>query len=201
MNTIYNTYTIDGDVTTIICPFEEENYKILISSVHMTRMNEEVSSVTIRRIYTPSGNDKLTAFVNFRDDKTKLKYGIKSKAMPISRYLLNLKAWEPKGKTVMRVPMLKPINGVIDARDSNLEIKTPSQIIKESNNPGRPRGGGNRGIQVRDGGKNVGKMGKYYLAFIQNKGKQIYLGTFKTKEEALDARRQAELKYWGKIYD
>lgn len=35
-----------------------------------------------------------------------------------------------------------------------------------------------------------------YEAYITNNYKQTFLGTFKTLEEAAEARRQAELKYW-----
>jgi hypothetical protein len=43
------------------------------------------------------------------------------------------------------------------------------------------------------------KTGKYQ-ASIAIKNKSIYLGTFKTVEEAAEARRLGEIKYWGKSY-
>ena len=39
---------------------------------------------------------------------------------------------------------------------------------------------------------------KGYLAFIHHKKQTIYLGTFKSLEEAIKARKEAEAFYWGK---
>ena len=36
-----------------------------------------------------------------------------------------------------------------------------------------------------------------YAAQISVKNKRIYLGTFKTIQEAKTARKDAEIKYWG----
>lgn len=41
------------------------------------------------------------------------------------------------------------------------------------------------------------KNDKTWLAYIGVNGKRIHLGCFKTKEEAIDARRQAEIDYYG----
>ena len=38
-----------------------------------------------------------------------------------------------------------------------------------------------------------------WLARIEFNGKQIHLGRFKTKEEAVEARRQAEIEYFGEF--
>jgi len=37
-----------------------------------------------------------------------------------------------------------------------------------------------------------------WQAYIGNNGKRIYLGTYNNCEDAISARRDAELKYWGK---
>lgn len=38
-----------------------------------------------------------------------------------------------------------------------------------------------------------------WVAVINSKGETIYLGSFKSKEEAINARREAEETYWGHI--
>lgn len=45
------------------------------------------------------------------------------------------------------------------------------------------------------------KQCQKYQAAIRVKRKGIYLGLFNTIEEATEARRQGEVKYWGKNYD
>jgi hypothetical protein len=38
---------------------------------------------------------------------------------------------------------------------------------------------------------------KRWIARIRHKGKDKFLGIFMTKEEAIEARKAAEEKYWG----
>lgn len=60
----------------------------------------------------------------------------------------------------------------------------------------------NRRMPINNTSKHVGvayreSYGKYY-ANIGFEGKRIHLGYFKNFEEAVKARKEAELKYWGK---
>lgn len=51
--------------------------------------------------------------------------------------------------------------------------------------------------KVNSGINGVTKSGKKYQAYIYVNSKNIHLGTFKTIEEAAEAREQAEIKYYG----
>lgn len=82
------------------------------------------------------------------------------------------------------------INGdTLDNRRSNLRVCSYSQNSK------------NQKISKRNKTGVVGvcmsKNGKY-IAQIRSDGKDMYLGSFKTIEEAIKARKDAELKYFGK---
>lgn len=44
------------------------------------------------------------------------------------------------------------------------------------------------------------KPGKKYRVAIGLKGEYVHLGHFNDREEAVEARRQGEIKYWGKQY-
>ena len=46
------------------------------------------------------------------------------------------------------------------------------------------------------GGVCCANSGEKWKAYIYVDGKQVYLGTFETKEAAIAARKAAELKYW-----
>lgn len=84
------------------------------------------------------------------------------------------------------------INGnYLDNRKSNLRVCTISENMY---NTYRQR---NKSTGVR---KHIQK-GKYvsYQAYISVNNKQINLGYYKTKEEAIKARKDAEIKY--KVYD
>ena len=44
------------------------------------------------------------------------------------------------------------------------------------------------------------KKQKRWVASINHKGKHIYIGSYKTEEEAAIARKQKEKELWGKVY-
>lgn len=90
----------------------------------------------------------------------------------------------PKDKVVDHINLDK-----LDNRKSNLRTCTTQQ-----NNM-------NKGVTKNN---TSGYHGVYWdkknfkwMALIQIKGKQIYLGRFNTKEDAIEVRKQAEIKYFG----
>lgn len=78
-------------------------------------------------------------------------------------------------------------NGVCDNRKSNLEIKPRKYNARNSVIP-KNNTSGYKGIQPS-------KNKKKWIARIGIDGKNLYLGTFDTFEEAVEARRRAEIKY------
>jgi HNH endonuclease len=77
---------------------------------------------------------------------------------------------------------------LLDNRVENLRISTPEQNamnrkICRNNNSGVT-------------GVGLVKSGRYRARITVNK-KEMNLGTFKTKEEAIKARKDAEVKYFG----
>ena len=92
---------------------------------------------------------------------------------------------------------IRPLNTTIDRIDnngnyapSNCKWSMPTAQAKNqriySNNKV-----GNRGVHFRI------SSGKYQASISVN-GKRYHLGSYDTAEEAIAARRQGEIKYWGK---
>lgn len=80
-------------------------------------------------------------------------------------------------------------NGVCDNRKSNLEIKprkynARNSVISKSNTSGYK-------------GVTASKNKQKWIARIMVDGKSLHLGTFETIEEAVEARRKADIKYSG----
>jgi HNH endonuclease len=92
-------------------------------------------------------------------------------------YLHRLLTNCPKDKVVDHIN-----HDTLDNRRSNLRVV--SQNVNAFNCKG------NRGVGTR---KDINK----YRARIMYNGKEIHLGYFDTREEALEARRLAEIKYYG----
>lgn len=74
-------------------------------------------------------------------------------------------------------------HNTFDNRRCNLRICTNSQNNMNKNS---------KGVSFR-------KEYNRYRAYITKDRKQHYLGSFKTEEEAKEARRQAEIKYFGEF--
>lgn len=113
-------------------------------------------------------------YVNYAYIENKKRFNVK-----LYRYLLNV----PDGKLVDH------INGKpLDNRKSNLRICTYLENAwnKIKSNSSRTEF---KGISKR-------KNGKYQVG-IGYKGKKIYIGTFANKQDAIKARKEAELKYFG----
>lgn len=77
----------------------------------------------------------------------------------------------------------------LDNRESNLRICTQQQNVM-NRSVSRDNTNGIAGIYWN-------KKNKKWCARIGLNRKNIYLGSFDTKEEAIEARRQAELEYFG----
>lgn len=75
----------------------------------------------------------------------------------------------------------------IDNRSENLRI-----VDGTGNNLNRQPGKSKSGIT----GVRKRNVGHTWIARIGLYGKEVYLGDFKTKQEAVVARRQAEKRYW-----
>ena len=81
------------------------------------------------------------------------------------------------------------INGdILDSRRSNLRVCTQHQdLMNKGRHTGRTTA---RGVYLHRG---------KIKSQISYNGKVIYLGTFKTLEEAVAARKKAELEYFGEF--
>ena len=86
----------------------------------------------------------------------------------------------PKDKCVVHIN-----DNHLDNRKSNLRIVDSWEAKQTKSN--------------KNGYSGINKVGKLWVATIYTKDKRIYLGSFKTKEEAIEVRKQAEIKYYGKL--
>ena len=107
-------------------------------------------------------------------------YVINSKMERLHRIIMNC----PKDKVIDHIN-----HNPLDNRKSNLRICTQ---MENSYNMPLP-------INNKSGCRGVGydKSCKLWKAKIQYNRKLKYLGGFKTKEEAIKARKEAEQKYFG----
>lgn len=88
------------------------------------------------------------------------------------------------------------INGdIYDNRKSNLRICTPSQNNQNARKSTRNKSGYKGVYWVHHRGLNK------WLANICVNSKLKHLGYFETKEDAIKARKDAEIKYYGKIIE
>jgi hypothetical protein len=86
---------------------------------------------------------------------------------------------------------------IVDHRNT---IVTDNRIdnLRESS---KSQNGMNRGVQINNmlGVKGVSPSGNKYVARIGINRITYYLGTFDTIEEAINARREAEIEYFGEF--
>ena len=110
----------------------------------------------------------------------------KSRPMTIHKLLMN----PPKGAHVDH------INGdKLDNRRANLRVVTPQRNQVNRKRLNRNNTSGIRGVACRP---NM-SASKPWHAQITVQRKNIYLGMFSTREEAVEARRRAELLYFGEL--
>lgn len=103
---------------------------------------------------------------------------VNKKNIYLHRYIMN----NPNG-----IVDHKNLN-TLDNRKSNLRITTNSNNLRNGN----IRKNNKTGIK----GVYYDKIRNKYIANIKVNYKTIFLGRFKTLEEAIKIRKQAELKYW-----
>lgn len=102
------------------------------------------------------------------------------KKMFFHRFIMNC----PRNKVVDHINHNK-----LDNRKSNLRIcsiaENSHNVVLSKNNTS-----GCKGV-------NFVKSANLWRATIQCNRKRMYIGSFKSKEEAIKARKEAEQKYWG----
>ena len=152
-------------------------------------MHEDYAEIIL---YDKNCNEKDRALIDL-DDVYKVKqykwcldaYGYviggKDKKIRLHRFIMNC----PDDMVVDHIN-LNPLNN----RKSNLRICTKQQ--NEMNRPTRSHNtSGVTGVSKH-------KQTNKWRAYIEYNQKYIHLGLFNTKEEAIKARKEAELKYFGK---
>lgn len=109
----------------------------------------------------------------------------------------NLKNDNPKGKTIrmhrLLIPNAEQIDHInhngLDNRKANLRICNNRENNCNKHFQMNPKSG-YTGIRYNE------KVGSYYVRIMVQK-KEISLGHYKTLEDALEARKQGEIKYFG----
>jgi hypothetical protein len=97
-----------------------------------------------------------------------------------SRVLLHRYIMEPSSDMVVDHIDRNPLNNTRD----NLRVVTQFDNMK------------NRGVSNRTGHSGIYLENGRYVAKIGVNNKSLYLGMFKTLEEAIKARKKGEAKYW-----
>lgn len=106
----------------------------------------------------------------------------------IPRTLHGLLIHAPKGSHIDH------FNGnKLDNRRGNLRVVTPQNNQLNRHKLNKNNTSGARGIKFRSSRSNP------WVATICVMRKSIHLGVFATKESAIEARRMAELKYFGEV--
>jgi hypothetical protein len=115
----------------------------------------------------------------------------------------------PSKKTLHSVIMKTPKGMVtdhinrdtLDNRRKNLRICTIQENLRNQKRPNNKTGHTGISIQyISKGNTQKCKKHTIYQASIKTNYKQVYLGIFHTLDEAVQARRNAELKFWGRSY-
>jgi hypothetical protein len=90
----------------------------------------------------------------------------------------------PEGKTLDRIDSNKSYSSS-NCRWADQTTQCRNQNIRKDNTSGC------RGVHFRE------SRGLKWTARISYGGKRVHLGAFENKEEAIAARKEAELKYWS----
>lgn len=137
-------------------------------------------------LYTKQGVEKVKISLCDVDKVSKLKWSLdreyarnaKTKIL-MHRYITDAPDWK----------VVDHINGdTLDNQRENLRIVNPfiNAVNKTKSNK--------RGIRLN-------KSGKRYQARIRKNNKEYHLGVFDTYEEALEARRKAEMNFYGELFE
>lgn len=135
--------------------------------------------------------DKLKVYAWRKDNvgypTTNIKKDGKIQPIRFHRLIINC----PKGLQIDHIYRVK--DGVCDNRKSNLRV-----VTKQENTHNRSLYAHNK-----SGYNGVGfyKAYKKWRARISIDGKDTTIGYFENIEDAIKARKDAELKYWGQTYD
>ena len=100
------------------------------------------------------------------------------------KFLHRLVTNAPKGKVVDHIN-----RNTLDNRKSNLKVCTIQENLRNQKRPNNKTG--HTGVAVHPSGK--------YTAQIKHNYKRKQLGIFDTIEQALKARKKAELELWGRV--
>lgn len=171
-----NNYEIVNGVVEVECIYADEAYKVLINVEHMSRMIEELKSINLRM----TSKGEVHAWAIFKDRhlvtpyKFKKDYGIN-----LVRFILKT----PKKDSRKKARTIYAEDGIIDLTDeSTLAFRSATLWNKKkANNPAGI-------IHVGD---------KYGVTLKLVRGKNIDLGLFDTREEAIAAKIRAEKRVHG----
>lgn len=104
--------------------------------------------------------------------------------------LMHVMIMEAEGHVCSKGEEIDHINGKPnDNRIENLRVVTHEENMKNVKLPSNNTSG-HKGVYYN-------KLERKWKAMIRKNKKQIHLGTFDTKEEAVEARRKAENEYYG----
>lgn len=171
-----NNYEIVNDVVEIECVYADKAYKVLVKREHMGRMMDELKSVNLRM--TREG--KIHAWAIFKDKHLITSYKFKKDTgINLVRFLLKT----PKNDPRKKARTVYAENGIIDLTDEPA-LRFKSARLWDKKKANNPVG--------------IVSLGDKYGATIKlSHGKNIDLGIFDTREEAINARIQAEKEIRG----
>lgn len=183
---IRNVFIMDGDVCTIYCDYNGKRYELRVNSDDMDRMNRDLNMVSVRK--NPWGKMPKVYAVFKKECREQVCNPSNTEAVQLARYLMNIPPEEG-------YPAPTKVNDrCIDFTTGNITIQT---LKERCSTNGRPKGGSKRGVYIRMTAKGTAR----YEASIDVKGKRKYLGTYKSRNEALAVRIQAEKTYWGQTLE
>ena len=144
--------------------------------------DSEYMASTFGRIKNPKTERILTPFLNttkYEMVEIKMNDGLKKRKL-VNRLI---------AETFLENPENKPFVDHIDNNALNNKLSNLRYATRYENSLNRPLQKNNT-----SGYAGVSKSGDRWQAVIKEKGKSIHLGSFQTKEEAIEKRKEAENK-------